>query len=433
MEKELAGKKVLILGGSILSKDIVTTAKEMGLYTIVADWYDVHRSPIKLMADEHCNISIEDYEQLSNLIREKKIDGVFTSFTDSYLLPYQKLCEMNNLPFYASKTAFENSVNKYLFKRMCERNNVPVVPEYDYKSFDPTTLSSKNAIVIKPVDNSGARGITYCDNPYDFDILIGVALNNSPSKQIILEKFISNKGTTMSVRYIASEGELFLHLVGDRYVLDDTDGKALITAASFYPSKYTKFYMDNYDSKVKQMFKSVGVSNGALFMESFCDGDNLYFYEMGMRLSGAMTYNITKSTNDVNELKMLLRYAVTGKMCSTQELERIDPFLNGHYSASIALPLTVGKIDSIEGISAITKHPKVYAFSQRYQVGDIIEEHHMGTLFQLLGRFSIITDNKQELIDTITMIANSLSVKDKDGNEMFISSKLREILNDYIS
>ena len=433
MEKELDGKKILILGGGILSKDIVLTAQKMGLYTIVTDWYDVQRSPVKLMADEYWDVSIEDYDLLSQLIKEHNVDGVFTSFTDSYLLPYQKLCEINGLPFYANKKAFENSVNKDLFKRMCEQNHVPVVPEYDYRTFDPTTLSSKNAVVIKPVDNSGARGITYCDNPNDYEISINVALDNSPSKHIILERFISNKGTTMSVRYIAVDGELYLHLVGDRYVLDDIDGKALITAASFYPSKHTKFYMENYDNAVKQMFKSVGVANGALFMESFCNGKDIYFYEMGMRLSGAMTYNITKSTNNVNELEMLLRYAITGKMCEIESLSQINPYLNGHYSASISLPLTQGEIASIEGLSVITEHPKIYAFSQRYKVGDVIEAHHIGTLFQLFGRFSIITDSKEELIDVVNIIIDSVSVKDKNGNEMFISSKLRTILNDYIS
>ena len=90
MYSDLQNKKLLILGGDSFSIDIVKTAKSMGVYTIVTDWYDVKRSPAKLVADEYWNVSIEDYDLLSQKIKEAHVDGVFTGFTDSYLLPYQK-------------------------------------------------------------------------------------------------------------------------------------------------------------------------------------------------------------------------------------------------------------------------------------------------------------------------------------------------------
>ena len=107
MNFNLQNKKLLILGGDSFSVDIVKTAQSMGVYTIVTDWYDTKRSPAKLVADEYWNISIEDYDLLSQKIKECGIDGIFTGFTDSYLLPYQHLCELNNLPSYGTKQQFE--------------------------------------------------------------------------------------------------------------------------------------------------------------------------------------------------------------------------------------------------------------------------------------------------------------------------------------
>lgn len=429
--ESLKRKKLLILGGNALSCDIVETAKHMGAYTIVTDWNDAKHSPAKLIADEYWDISIMDYDALSKKIKECNVDGVFTSFTDSYLLPYQHLCEMNDLSYYASREAFEKAVDKDKFKKMCKEYGVPTVPEYDIDTFDPTILSKENAVIIKPVDNSGARGITYCDNAKDYPKALENALSYSPSKHIIIEKFIRNGGTSMSVRYIAVDGDIFLQAVGDRYVLDDTDGKALITAAAFYPSKHTDEYIKTLDEKVKTMFRGVGVKNGALFMESFWTPEGIYFYEMGLRLSGGQTYKMTEIATGANELRMMVRYALTGKMCDEEEKKRINAKMNGCSLGSMTVLLRQGVIAEIKGIEDIENLSAVYAVSWKLKVGDEIKKEHIGTLFQLLCRISIVTKDQNELRETIRFIIDHLSVMSTEGEEMFIKTKLQEIYDDY--
>jgi len=431
--KELEGKKLLVLGGGATSRDIVNMAHSMGAYVIVTDYYDTHRSPAKLLADEHWDISINDYDTLSAKIKENGVNGVFTSFTDNYLLPYQHLCEINGLPFYASREAFEKGFDKAKFKKMCAEYGVPTVPQYDVETFDPSTLSKKNAVILKPVDNSGARGITYCDNAADYPKALENALSYSPSNHVIIEKYIRNGGTSMSVRYVAVDGELYLQAVGDRYVLDDNNGKALITAAAFYPSNHTQYYIDNLDEKVKRMFKGVGVCNGALFMESFFTDEGVYFYEMGLRLSGGQTYNMTEIATGANELRMLVRYALTGSMCGEEERNRIDPWLNGYAMGSVTIPLRAGTIAKIMGVDEIKSLPQVYAVSQLHQVGDEITTEKVGTTLSLLSRISIVAKDKTILNETIEEIIRKVSVLDTKGNEMFISDKVREIHSDYLN
>lgn len=431
--KELEGKKLLVLGGSATSRDIVKMAHSMGAYVIVTDWYDTHRSPAKLIADEAWDISITDYDLLSQKIKEEHIDGVFTSFTDSYLLPYQHLCAINNLPYYASREAFEKAIDKDKFKQMCKDYDVPTVPEYDIESFDPNVLSKGNAIIIKPVDNSGARGITYCDNADDYPQALQHALAYSPSKHVIIEKFIQNGGTSMSVKYIAVDGDISLQAVGDRYVLDDTDGKALITAAAFYPSKHTDEYLNTLDAKVKAMFKGVGVRNGALFMESFWTPEGIVFYEMGLRLSGGQTYNMTEIATGANELRMLVRFALTGKMCDEEEKRRIDARMNGYAVGSVTVPLRQGVITTVTGLDEVERLPQVYAISRLRKEGDEIKPENLGTLFQLLCRISIVAESQEQLRQTIGYILEHVSVKDENGEEMFIKTKLQSVYQDYNS
>lgn len=428
---DLKGKKLLILGGNPISIEIVREAQKMGIYTIVTDWYDTTRSPAKLVADEYWNEEIFKPERIAQLIKEHHVDGVFTSFTDSYLLQYQRICELSGLPCYATKEAFETAVDKDKFKRYCEAHDVPTVPEYTEDTFDPSALSPTNAIIIKPVDNSGARGITYCDSAGDYPKALEYALSYSQSKHVIIEKFIRNGGTSMSVRYIAVDGNIYLQAVGDRYVLDDDKGKALITAAAFYPSKHTDDYIQNLDGKVKSMFKSLGLKNGALFMESFWTPEGIFFYEMGLRLSGGKTYQMTEIATGVNELHMLIRFSLTGQMCDEQTAKKIDPYLNGKYAASITIPLRTGVIASVVGLDEIKALPEVYNFSELHKIGDEIKEEHLGTLAQLLARISIVSGGEEKLAAIIKMIIEKLSVKDTEGNEMFITSKLLDIYKDY--
>ena len=122
---KLEGKKLLVLGGDAASIDIVKAAQNMGVYTIVTDWYDTKRSPAKLVADEYWNEEIFKPELISRLIKEHNVDGVLTGFTDSYLLQYQRICELSGLPCYATKEVFETTMDKAKFKQLCRDNGVP--------------------------------------------------------------------------------------------------------------------------------------------------------------------------------------------------------------------------------------------------------------------------------------------------------------------
>ena len=70
---DIKGKKLLILGSNAISCDIVKAAKELGLYTIVADWNPIEKAPAKQIADEFCNDSLMDYDTLVPKINHHRI------------------------------------------------------------------------------------------------------------------------------------------------------------------------------------------------------------------------------------------------------------------------------------------------------------------------------------------------------------------------
>lgn len=421
-------KKILILGGNYSTVAVVNYAHELGFYVIVTSNTDPN-GDAKRIADESLEYSSSDYDSIVKYIKENDIDGVMTGASEFHILNMIRICKMANLPVYATEEQWNICQNKQSFKNLCRKYGVPCVQEFSAND-NPSTFDYP--IIVKPTDGCSARGITVCQTVDEYSKAIEKALEYSTEKKVIIEKFVENKGTTMSVKYIAVDGELYLEAVGDRYVLDSEKGKALITAAAFYPSKYTDFYIKEVDEKVKAMFKGLGLKNGVLFMESIANDDGIWFYEMGLRISGGMTYKITEQTNDVNELKMLINFAATGKMCEQEDIHKIDPHFNNYFSASIAIPLKIGSIASIQGLEQINSINEVGNITQYWTIGESVLPKHIGTLDQLFARIPIITKGKERLAEIMKEIKQNLSVKDTYGQEMIIWSKFDDICKDYI-
>ena len=412
--KTLVGKKLLILGGNFLSKDIVKAAKELGVYTIVTDWYDIVRSPAKVIADEAWNVSTTDYASLTKLIKDNKIDGIITGFTDSYLLPYQHLCELNKLPCYATLEQFKITLDKDLFKKLCVANHVPVVPEYELNTFNISKLSDQNKIIIKPVDNSGSRGICICDNPEEFHNKIKYALSFSESKHVLLEKYMDCDD--VSFEYKIQDGEIFLSSICDRYIYK-TSSFGSVTSKLIYPSKYTDLYLKGLDECVKQMFKQIGLKNGVLFLQAFVDNDCFYFYEMGYRLSGGRHFIFTENQNNTSSVKELIHFALTGKMDNERIAFKSNPIFK-QCCCQLSILCKSEEIHNIIGKEWITNTSEIIDALYTYDIGDTVGAQ--GTSAQIVARFHIVAQNEYDVNCIITKIKENFLIENRTGDNIII-------------
>ena len=410
----LKGKKLLILGGNALSSDIVLNAKELGVYTIVTDWNTPELSPAKKLSDEVWNVSITDFNALSKLIKEKSIDGVITGFTDSYLLPYQYLCELTNLPCYATKEQFEITLDKDLFKKLCVANSVPVVPEYDPSNFDRNELSVNNKIIIKPVDNSGSRGICICDNPKDFEEKLSYSLTYSDSKHVLLEKYMDCDD--VSFEYKIQDGEVFLSSICDRYIYKTSEFGS-VTSKLIYPSRYTSLYLNETDHNVKKMFQHLKLKNGVLFMQAFVENGAFYFYEMGYRLSGGRHFIFTENQNNSSSVKELIHYAITGQMDTERIIERSNPMFK-NICCQLSVLCKSEKIHKIFGKEWIESVQEIIDALYTYNEGEVVGAH--GTSAQIVARFHIVADNNKHLECIINRIKEHFIIVNTEGDNIII-------------
>ena len=114
-----AGKRLLILGGSRISCEIISRARKMGIRVGVTDWYPLEKSPAKQMADEAYYESTANIPGIVELVKKQKFDGIITGFTDSVLPYYAEACGVLGFPSYGTKEQFTLFTDKKRTSSCC--------------------------------------------------------------------------------------------------------------------------------------------------------------------------------------------------------------------------------------------------------------------------------------------------------------------------
>lgn len=426
---DVTGKKLLVLGGTSASLDVVKEAKKMGVHVIVAD--DQESGVSKELADEACLVSTTDIKGLTKLIEKKNIDGVFCGPSEFNIVNTMNLCEAIQLPFYATRDQWNTCSNKESFKKMCRTFEVPCVPEYHLteECRKEDLIKIKYPVIIKPVDGCSSKGLSVCWNEEELMNALPLAIQYSDSKKFIVEKYIMND-YGFGCRYIACDGEIYLSAVNDRYTVDPSGGNALISCAAIFPSKKVKLYIEQINHKVIKMFKAIGIKNGSFFMQALVDDDGgIYFHEMGLRLSGGLVYSMLEATCGFSDMKMMIRFALGGPFAAQEEIEKIDPYFHGNYAGSLCIPIKAGILNRIDGVDLIKADPAVLDLIQYYHIGDVITQDKIGTLMQHFCRIKLMTKSRKEYIDKVNWIQSVIKITDMNGEDMiyryFDTSRLK--------
>lgn len=417
---ELKGKRLLILGGSRISCEIIRHARTMGVITGVTDWYALEKSPAKQIADEAYFVNTSDIDAMVGLIKEKKFDGVFTGFTDSVLPYYAEMCERAGLPAYGTKEQFDIFIDKEKYKKLMRQFDVPTIPEYniDLERFDETTADIVYPVIVKPADGSGSRGITVCENKAELKEAISFAVETSKAKEILVEQYIDNAEATIFWLFV--DGQYYMMLLGNRHVKHNQEGELPLPAGYTYPASVQPCFLAEVAPKMENMFRSVGIKNGMMFMQCKIVDGTCVVYDIGYRLTGSLEYINMKGMCGFDPLDMMIRFALTGETGEPDIARKVDPYLRGKYSYNVSLLCKPGKVAEIKGLDEIRKLPGVFDVVVAHPVGDTITEAMKGRLAQItvriLGRADDIESMKNEMLE-IQRLAHVIS---DTGEEMIL-------------
>lgn len=417
---QLSGMRLLILGGSRISCEIIRHARAMGIITGVTDWYPLEKSPAKQLADEAYYVSTSDIDAMAALIREKKFDGVVTGFTDSVLPYYAEMCERVGLPAYGTKEQFEVFTDKEKYKELMRHFDVPTIPEYsvDPNRFEETTADIIYPVIVKPADGSGSRGITVCRDQKQLREAFSFANDASKEKEILVEQYIDKPEAT--VFWLFVNGEYYVSLLGNRHIKHNQKGELPLPAGYTYPASVLPRFLEETAPKMRKMFRSLGIHDGMMFMQCKIVDGICMVYDIGYRLTGSLEYINLKQMCGFDPLDMLIRYALTGDSGEPEIGRKVDPYLGGRYSYNVSLLCKPGKVDLITGLEEIRRLPGVINVVIAHPAGDTITQAMKGRLAQITVRILGEADNVEQMKKEMLEIQRLAHVVSDTGEEMIL-------------
>ena len=209
-------ENIVILGAGLMQKPAIQSAKQLGFNTIVVD-ADPKAVCIPL-ADKFYNIDLKDKEGILELCKGLKntpegLAGVFTAGTD-FSASVSYVCEKLGLCAHAYEAAVNASIKTQM--RACfEEKGVPS-PKFiraGKEDIQPGLLDKVLSkmdfpLVVKPVDNMGARGCRMVRSKDEFMPAVKTASECSRTGYAIIEEYMD--GPEFSIDALVYEGKFIV-------------------------------------------------------------------------------------------------------------------------------------------------------------------------------------------------------------------------------
>lgn len=184
--------RVLILQAGFNEIGVIQNLKDEGHYVIAIG----NQSGLigqRYVDEYHC----QDYSKMDEVLafaKSKNIDYICACCNDTAVLTAVYVAEKMDLRGYDSYESAEIIAHKNLFKRFAKENGILSVyaEEFDSIAFAKEYINKGVVypIIVKPVDLSGGKGVSRCDNAAEAVQAIQEAFDISRTKCIVIEPFI---------------------------------------------------------------------------------------------------------------------------------------------------------------------------------------------------------------------------------------------------
>lgn len=284
----MKSKKIMILGGGPNQYPFVKASRDLGLYTILCDYDENNMS--RAYADKFYLASILDKQEILQIAKDEKIDGIFTSSEPGmYVATY--VAKLLNLPSIDHK-AFLTLVNKGQMKAFLEKegfnypNYLEVNGSYDLDKVRKTVESWDSQVIVKPIDSSGSRGVNRVDDPADLKVYIEEALGFSRQKKIIIEEYIHQKYDFMV------GGDIFV--LGGKVVfwglmnsMRDMAINDIVPTGTSFPTYLSKAEVEEVKRAIEKVIDLLQIDFGPINIEIMFDRKGrLFINELNPRNGG---------------------------------------------------------------------------------------------------------------------------------------------------
>ncbi len=297
-------KKLLILGAGQMQVPIISLAKQLGHYTIVAD-YDP-KAPGFEYADVKSTISTIDKEAVLSLAKNEQVDGILTT-SDYPVRVVAYVSEKLGLPAMSQRVA-EVCTNKYEQRKLFHTCgiNTPFFIKCDVNS-DLTYLKDF-PYIVKPVDSSASRGVVEVNDIEQLSSAVIEACKLSRSGNAIVESYIYGK--EFSVETLTQNGITHVIQITEKLTRGEEQG-FFVEDTHIEPARINDEDVEAITSEVLKAAKAVGVDNCPTHTEIKLWNGKPYIIEMACRLGGDyITSDLVPLSTGVSMMENLIRLSL---------------------------------------------------------------------------------------------------------------------------
>lgn len=281
-------KSILILGAGLLQKPAFESAKSLGLKVFAVDANP--QAVCVPLADEFKQIDLKDKDGIAQyacaLKKTRNLVSVFTAGTD-FSRSVSYACEKAGLLSHSFEAA-KNASDKTLMRNCFEKYGVPS-PKFAKINRNDICRVLENGVpsglayplVVKPVDNMGARGCRMIRGESELKTGLEEAVKNSRSGNCILEEYMA--GPEFSIDALVYDNTMTVTGFADRHIYFPP---YFIETGHTMPSSVPH---EKYEELVKTFalgVRALGLSHGAAKADIKYTERGAMIGEIAARLSG---------------------------------------------------------------------------------------------------------------------------------------------------
>lgn len=304
-------KKLMILGGSRYALPVIKAAKQLGIYTITADY--LPNNVAHKFSDEYVNVSIIDKEKTLEAAKKLQIDGIVSFACDPGVVTAAYIAENMGLPFQGSYASTKLLQDKGLFREFLTKNgfNVPHAKRYTEKNAPFGDLNFFTwPVIVKPVDSAGSKGVTKVDTPDHLAEAIETAVNGSHNGSFIIEDFLIFKGYHSSADPFTVDGELKFVSYSDQ-LFDKEADNPYTPAYIIWQTSMAQEDQNYLTQETQRLLNLLGMKTGIYNIETCVGSDGKpYIMEVSPRGGGCKIAELQRLAYGVDLIENEVRKAV---------------------------------------------------------------------------------------------------------------------------
>jgi len=364
----MRGKTILFVGAGRHQRRAIVRAQELGLRVVAVD-----RNPDALglaVADVAEVVDFQDVADVIDVARRHGVDGALTVSADRAVPVVAAVAEELGLPGIGTEVAHAMT-HKIAMRRVLADAGVPQ-PRFAAARDLRTARAAAQMVgfpaVLKPADSGGQRGIFRLESMDDLEANLHVALHESASGEIVLERFYD--GLELNGLVIARGGEATPLTLSDR--LRPPGIGFGVGWIHVYPATIYGDTLAEAERVAAHATHALGLRDGIAFPQLLVTDEGVLVIEVAARIPGGQMADLARHAVGVDLVEVALRQALGEEVPDEVALPRFQQPLAIRFLTASPGPLPTGRVVRIGPLEPVLSAPGVVQADTYLQVGETI-------------------------------------------------------------